>query len=95
VSVVAQAEHKHDLRRTYLTVWFWLFVLSFGLYFVDLMHLPTALATILYTAIALMKAGLIAAYFMHLRFERSTSFTPSFSLSSCSSPWWRRCCPMG
>ncbi|MFA0759965.1 MAG: hypothetical protein HZLCBSQH_000050 [Candidatus Fervidibacterota bacterium] len=70
MSVVAQAEHKHDLRRTYLTIWFWLFVLSFGLYFVDLMHLPTALATILYTAIALMKAGLIAAYFMHLRFER-------------------------
>lgn len=67
---MAQAERHHDLRRTYLTVWFWLFVLSFGLYFIDLMHLSVALASILYTAIALMKAGLIAAYFMHLRFER-------------------------
>ncbi len=67
---MAQTEHRHDLRRTYLIVWFWLFVLSFGLYFIDLMDLPMALATVLYTAIALMKAGLIAAYFMHLRFER-------------------------
>ncbi len=67
---MAQAEQRHDLRQTYLTVWFWLFVLSFGLYFLDLMRLPMALAVVLYTTIALMKVGLIAAYFMHLRFEK-------------------------
>lgn len=67
---MSHTETKHDLKRVYLTVWFWLFVLSFGLYFIDLIDLPVALAAPLYSVIALMKAGLIAAYFMHLRFER-------------------------
>ncbi|GBC98274.1 hypothetical protein HRbin17_00776 [bacterium HR17] len=64
------AEHKHPQTKVYLTVWFWLFVLSFSAYFIDLLHLPFALKAALLVVIALMKAGLIAAYFMHLRFER-------------------------
>ncbi|MCS7265162.1 MAG: cytochrome C oxidase subunit IV family protein [Armatimonadetes bacterium] len=67
---MAHAEQKHPQVKVYLTVWFWLFVLSFSAYFVDLMKLPFALKAVLLVAIALMKAGLIAAYFMHLRFEK-------------------------
>ncbi len=67
---MAHAERKHPQVKVYLTIWFWLFVLSFSAYFIDLMNLPFALKAMLFTAIAFMKAGLIAAYFMHLRFEK-------------------------
>ncbi len=67
---MAHAERKHPQVKVYLTVWLWLFVLSFSAYFVDLMNLPFVLKAILLVVIALMKAGLIAAYFMHLRFEK-------------------------
>ena len=67
---MAKVEHKHPPAKVYLTVWFWLFVLSFTAYFIDLMHLPFLLSAVLFTCVALMKAGLIAAYFMHLRFEK-------------------------
>lgn len=63
-------EQRHPQAKVYLTVWFWLFVLSFTAYFVDLVNLLFALKAVLLVTIALMKAGLIAAYFMHLRFEK-------------------------
>jgi caa(3)-type oxidase subunit IV len=60
----------HAPIRTYLTVWGWLFVLSAIAYFVDIVHVTGWLKTVLLTVLALMKAGLIMAFFMHLRFER-------------------------
>ncbi|MCS7177472.1 MAG: cytochrome C oxidase subunit IV family protein [Candidatus Kapabacteria bacterium] len=60
----------HAPIRTYLTVWGWLFVLSAIAYFVDVVHLVGWLKVILLSLLALMKAGLIMAFFMHLRFER-------------------------
>ncbi|MEN3009808.1 MAG: cytochrome C oxidase subunit IV family protein [Candidatus Bipolaricaulaceae bacterium] len=54
----------------YLVVWGWLFVLSTLAYFIDVWHVPQPFKAILLIAVALMKAGLIVAYFMHLRFER-------------------------
>ncbi len=62
----------HAPIRTYLTVWGWLFVLSAIAYFVDIIHLTGWLKVVLLTVLALMKAGLIMAFFMHLRFERLT-----------------------
>ncbi|MER3501715.1 MAG: hypothetical protein IMHGJWDQ_000707 [Candidatus Fervidibacter sp.] len=67
---MTQSETKHPPVKVYLTVWFWLFVLSFTAYFIDLMHLSFWLSAVLFTCVALLKAGLIAAYFMHLRFEK-------------------------
>ncbi len=58
--------------KVYLQILFLLFLLSTTAYFLDLMNLTTVMKAILFTAIALMKAGLIAGYFMHLRFERIT-----------------------
>ncbi len=60
----------HAPIRTYLIVWGWLFVLSALAYFVDIAHVGGWLKAVLLTVLALMKAGLIVAFFMHLRFER-------------------------
>lgn len=60
----------HAPIRTYLTVWGWLFILSAIAYFVDIVHLTGWLKAVLLIILALMKAGLIMAFFMHLRFER-------------------------
>lgn len=60
----------HAPIRMYLVVWGWLFVLSALAYFVDIAHLTGWLKTVLLSILALMKAGLIMAFFMHLRFER-------------------------
>ncbi len=74
---VQQSTHRGEVEgavhapiRTYLVVWGWLFVLSAIAYFVDVMHLTGWLKTVLLTILAVMKAGLIMAFFMHLRFER-------------------------
>jgi caa(3)-type oxidase subunit IV len=54
----------------YLKVWGLLFVLSTLSYLVDFFHLQGALRWTLIVAFMLMKAGLIVAVFMHLRWER-------------------------
>ena len=56
--------------RTYVVTWFWLLVitgLELGVVFAGL---PKTLVVTLLVILALMKATLIAAYFMHLRNER-------------------------
>lgn len=56
--------------RTYVVTWFWLLVitgLELGVVFAGL---PKTLVVTLLVILALMKATLIAAYFMHLRYER-------------------------
>jgi caa(3)-type oxidase subunit IV len=54
----------------YLKVWGLLFVLSTLSYLVDYFHLQGALRGFLILAFMLLKAGLIVAVFMHLRWER-------------------------
>nr|WP_269801883.1 cytochrome C oxidase subunit IV family protein [Thermus sediminis] len=55
----------------YLAVWGLLFVLSALSYLLDYFKVePIGLRRFLITAFALLKARLIVAYFMHLRFER-------------------------
>ena len=54
----------------YLTVWGLLFVLSTFSYLVDYFHLQGYLRWFLVTVFMLMKAGLIVAVFMHMRWER-------------------------
>ncbi len=54
----------------YLKVWGLLFVLSTLSYLVDYFHLEGGLRWFLIIAFMLMKAGLIIAVFMHLRWER-------------------------
>ncbi|MCL6642011.1 MAG: cytochrome C oxidase subunit IV family protein [Candidatus Bipolaricaulota bacterium] len=62
---------QHHPIRVYLVVWGLLFLLSIMSYLVDLFEVrPKELAWFLITAFALLKAGLIVSYFMHVRFER-------------------------
>jgi caa(3)-type oxidase subunit IV len=62
---------QHYPIRIYLVVWGLLFLLSAMSYLVDYFEVrPKELAWFLVTAFALLKAGLIVSYFMHVRFER-------------------------
>jgi cytochrome c oxidase subunit 4 len=54
----------------YFTVWGLLFVLSTLSYLVDYLHLHGYLRWSLILVFMLMKAGLIVAVFMHMRWER-------------------------
>jgi len=54
----------------YLKVWGLLFVLSTFSYLVDYFHLQGGLRWFLILAFMFLKAGLIVAVFMHLRWER-------------------------
>lgn len=62
---------QHQPIRVYILVWGLLFVLSTLSYLLDYFDVhPDALRRFLITAFALIKAALIVAYFMHMRFER-------------------------
>lgn len=62
---------QHQPIRVYILVWGLLFVLSTLSYLLDYFDVhPEALRRFLITAFALIKAALIVAYFMHMRFER-------------------------
>lgn len=64
------ATATHPPIRRYLVVWFWLFILSALAYFIDVVHVPAPWKAILLVVVALMKAGMIMAVFMHLGYER-------------------------
>jgi len=63
------AHQQHPLR-IYIVVWAWLFVLSACSYFVDYAGLQGYLRWTLILIFMMLKAGLIVAIFMHMRWER-------------------------
>ena len=66
---MAAAEHKEP---NYMHVFWALLVLTLAEVGIFYLHLPTALMIICLVAMALVKAGLVAAYFMHLALEKRT-----------------------
>ncbi len=66
---IVEEGQQHPIR-TYLVVWGWLFVLSFFSYLVDYFHLQGFLRWSLILLFMMLKAGLIVAVFMHMRWER-------------------------
>ncbi len=64
------AEGQQHPLMIYLVVWAWLFILSTGSYLVDYFHLQGYLRWSLIVLFMLLKAGLIVAVFMHMRWER-------------------------
>ncbi len=60
---------QHPLG-VYFKVWGWLFVLSTGSYMVDYLHLEGYLRWSLILLFMMLKAGLIVAVFMHMKWER-------------------------
>ena len=66
----AHADGQQHPLRIYLVVWAWLFVLSACSYFVDYAGLQGYLRWSLILIFMMLKAGLIVAIFMHMRWER-------------------------
>lgn len=62
--------HVAGSYRVYGVVWFWLLVITLLELGAVLVHLPRGLLIGALIIMALMKAALIVAYFMHLRYER-------------------------
>jgi cytochrome c oxidase subunit 4 len=61
------AEHGYAI---YAITWFWLLVITVAEIWITLIHLPRTLLIAGLVGMALLKAALIMAYFMHLRYER-------------------------
>jgi len=59
-------------KRIYMVVWFWLLALTAVEVFLAYKHLPVMTMLVLLMGLSLVKAALIIAYFMHLRFEKSS-----------------------
>ena len=66
------AEHDHvaGSKRLFLIVWVWLVVLTGAEVFLAYQHLPLKSMLGILMTLSIVKASLIIAYFMHLRFER-------------------------
>ncbi len=62
--------HQHHGSRLYLWVWFWLLALTAVEVFLAYIQVPLNTMLVLLMALSTVKAALIIAYFMHLRFER-------------------------
>ncbi len=67
---MAHAEGQQHPISGYFKVWGWLFVLSTFSYLVDYFHLESYLRWTLILVFMVLKAGLIVAFFMHMRWER-------------------------
>ncbi len=67
---MAHAEGQQHPISGYFKVWGWLFVLSTFSYMVDYLHVQSYLRWTLILVFMMMKASLIVAFFMHMRWER-------------------------
>jgi len=59
-------------KKVYIRVWLWLLAITVVGFFISPLNLPVWLHNLLIISVALMKGGLIVAFFMHLKFERLT-----------------------
>jgi cytochrome c oxidase subunit 4 len=68
----AESEHEHfaGSNKLFFSVWFWLLLLTGIEVFLGYIHLPIHLMLTILIGLSIIKAALIVAYFMHLRFER-------------------------
>ena len=68
----SSTEHAHAAgsTRVFLTVWFWLLALTGVEVFLGYERLELKLMLVLLMGLSVIKASLIIAYFMHLRYER-------------------------
>ena len=66
----AEQGHQQHPLKVYLIVWGWLFILSTGSYMVDFFGLQSYLRWTLIMFFMILKASLIVAFFMHMKWER-------------------------
>ncbi len=63
-------EHFAGSNRLFLSVWVWLLLLTGFEVFLGYKQLPVIYMLVILMGASIIKAALIVAYFMHLRFER-------------------------
>ncbi len=63
-------EHTSHSTKSYIKIWIWLLLITLAGFIISPLPLPGWMHTLLIVVVALMKAGLIVAFFMHLKFER-------------------------
>lgn len=69
----AHAEEHEDFagsNKLFISVWIWLLVLTAIEVFLGYIHLPVHFMLTILMGLSIIKAVLIVAYFMHMRFER-------------------------
>lgn len=64
------SEHAPVGSKLFYQVWFWLLLLTVIEVVLAYQHLGVLLMLVILVGLSVMKAALIMAYFMHLRFER-------------------------
>lgn len=64
------AAHESHGNRLYLTVWFALLILTLVEVILAYLAMSVALMLVTLLGLSILKAALIMAYFMHLRFEK-------------------------
>ena len=62
--------HGGATTGLFLKVWIGLVVITFGEVYLAYLHFPAVAMLLILIGLSLVKAGLIMAYFMHLRYER-------------------------
>ena len=78
--------HAAGSTRLYMTVWIILLLLSGVEVFLGYERLPLHLMLSLLMGLSLIKAGMIIAYFMHLRFEKASliwTLLPMWIIVTC------------
>ena len=70
MSAHADAEHFAGSNRLFISVWIWLLVLTGFEVVLGYIHLSVVYMLVILMGASIIKAALIVAYFMHLRFER-------------------------
>jgi cytochrome c oxidase subunit 4 len=70
----SSTEHTHaeGTTRVFLIVWFWLLALTGVEVFLGYEQLELKLMLVLLMGLSVIKAALIIAYFMHLRYEKAS-----------------------
>ena len=63
-------EHFAGSNKLFVSVWIWLLALTGFEVFLGYVRLPVAYMLVILMGASIIKAALIVAYFMHLRFER-------------------------
>ncbi|HTQ87302.1 MAG TPA: cytochrome C oxidase subunit IV family protein [Candidatus Solibacter sp.] len=66
----AQEAGHGGSNRLFLTVWITLVVITLGEVYLAYLHFPAVTMLLMLIGLSVLKAGLIVAYFMHLRFEK-------------------------
>jgi cytochrome c oxidase subunit IV len=63
-------DHFAGTNRLFVSVWVWLLALTGFEVFLGYIHLPVMYMLVILMGASIVKAALIVAYFMHMRFER-------------------------